>query len=131
MASFALTAPKLSRLLSQPPPWYPFTDHVRADLSIRGGLVGVLCLRLRFCAGGLGRNFESFLVHIESLLSVQAFHELAGRLTHRSREIRRFHFDRRFRCSFISILIAKLHLKRLHFQTPFSDHEKLKLVRAL
>src|SRR6267143_6369686 len=92
-----------------------------ADLSTRGGLRGC---RLRCRADRLGRNFESILVHIESLLPVQAFDELTCRLTDRSRKTRRLHFDCRFRCSFISISIAKLHLKRFHAPTPFSDNKK-------
>jgi hypothetical protein len=84
------------------------------DVSTSGGFRGCLCLRLRWRADGLGRNFESILVHIESLFPVQAFDKLAYRLTNGSRKTRRIHFDRRFHRPFISISIAELHLKRFH-----------------
>src|SRR6267143_3380658 len=83
-----------------------------ADTSASGSLRGCPCLRCR--ADGLGRNLESILVHIESLLPVQAFDELTCRLTDRSRKTRGLHFDPRFHCSFSSISIAKLHFKRFH-----------------
>src|SRR5437588_168608 len=85
------------------------------DFSASGGFRGWgLCLRRRCRGDRLGRNFESILVHIESLFPVQAFDKLACRLTDRSRKTRRIHFDRRFHHYFISIPIAKLHLKRFH-----------------
>src|SRR6266513_121734 len=91
-----------------------------ADLSTSGGFRGFLCLRLRCRARRHGRNFESILVHIESLFPVQAFDKLTCRLSNGSRKTRRIHFDRRFHCSFISISIAKLHLKRFHARSlPF------------
>src|SRR5882762_2493365 len=84
------------------------------DVSTSGGFRRCLCLRLRWRADRLGRNFESILVHIESLLPVQAFDKLAYRLTNGSRKTRRIHFDRRFHRSFISISIPELRLKRFH-----------------
>src|SRR5207245_5391600 len=84
------------------------------NLSTNDGIRGRLCLRLRCRADRLGRNFESILVHIESLLPVQAFDKLTCSLTDGSRKTRRLHFGRRFHCFFISISIAKLHLKRYH-----------------
>src|SRR5882762_2674241 len=95
-----------------------------ADVSTSGGLCGCLCLRLRCRADRLGRNIEPILVHIESLFPVQAFDKLPRRLTDRSRKTRRLHFDRRFHRFFISISIAKLHLKRFHASNlPFPDDE--------
>src|SRR6267143_2910773 len=91
-----------------------------ADYSTSGGFGGGLCLRFRCCADSLGRNFESVLVHVKSLFAVQTFDKLACRLSNASRKTRRIHFYRRFHGSFISILIAKLHLKRFHaLSLPF------------
>jgi hypothetical protein len=84
------------------------------DFSTSGGFRGCPCLRLRRRADRLGRNFESILVHIESLFSVQAFDKLTCRPSNGARKTRRIHFDRRFHRSFISISIAKLNLKRFH-----------------
>ena len=95
-----------------------------ADLSTSGGRRG--CRDRRRCgrANRLSRNFESILVHIESLLPVQALGKFTCRLTDRSRKTRCIHGDRGFDGSFISILIAKLHLKRFHvIGLPFSDHK--------
>src|SRR6266403_2367657 len=91
-----------------------------AGLSTSGGFRGFLCLRLGCRASRHGRNFESILVHIESLFPVQAFDKRTCRLSNGSRKTRRIHFDRRFHRSFISISIAKLHLKRFHARSlPF------------
>src|SRR5882672_6537647 len=94
-----------------------------ADLSTGGGLRG--CLYRRRCgrANRLSRNFESILVHIESLLPVQALDKFTHRLTDGSRKTRCIHGDRGFHGPFIPISIAKLHLKRFHVPSlPFSDH---------
>src|SRR6266403_206811 len=93
---------------------------VSADFSTSGGFGGRLCWRFRCRAGRLGRNFESILVHVESLFAVQTLDKLACRLSNASRKTRRIHFYRRFHGSFSSILIAKLHLKRFHaLSLPF------------
>src|SRR5229473_1649900 len=62
--------------------------------STGGGFGGLLCRRFRCCPHSLGRNFESILVHIESLFAVQAFDKLACGLSNTSGKIRRIHFDR-------------------------------------
>src|SRR6266850_250085 len=92
----------------------------RADFSPSSGFGGGLCRHFRCCPDSLGRDFESILVHVESLFAVQALDKLACRLSNASRKTRRIHFYRRFHGSFISILIAKLHLKRFHaLSLPF------------
>jgi hypothetical protein len=84
------------------------------DFSIRGGFRGCFGLRLRCRPDRLGRDFESILVHIESLFPVQAFDKLTRRLGDGSRKTRRIQFDRRFHRCFIAIPVPKLHLKRFH-----------------
>src|SRR5579864_4019879 len=104
---------------------YPgFTPWVRgknAQLSFSGsaefsagGFRGGLCRRLGGRTGGLGRNFQAVLVHVESLLSVQAFDELARRFGNAAWKTRRIHFYGRIHRFLISIAIAESHLKRFH-----------------
>jgi hypothetical protein len=90
------------------------------DLSTSGGFRGCPCLCLRCRADRLGRNFESILVHIESLFPVQAFDKLTCRPSNGSRKTRRIHFDRRFHCSFISISAPQTFSSS---KPPFSDDE--------
>src|SRR6266576_3840651 len=91
-----------------------------AAFSVSSGSRGCFYLCLRRRADRFGRNFESILVHIESLFPVQAFDKLTSRLRDGSRKTRRIQFDCRFHRCFVSIPIAKLHLKRFHVSNlPF------------
>jgi hypothetical protein len=65
-------------------------------------------------AGGLGRDFEAIFVHIESLFAIEAFDEFAGGLGDGSGKTRGIYGFGGFDLFVISVLKAKLHLKRFH-----------------